>query len=105
MRQLGHLYENFRSVRAEVLVILGDTLDRARKYAEQLSAPFPVLADPDRAVYHRFDLEKAYIFIQRTASVVIDREGVIRYLKRATNPREWRQESRELFGFVDSLGG
>ena len=87
-----------------MLVILGDTLDRARKYAERLNAPFPILADPDRAIYQRFDLERVYIFIQRTASVVVDREGVIRYLKRVTNAGAWRQESRELFGFVDSLG-
>jgi alkyl hydroperoxide reductase subunit AhpC len=48
--------------------------------------PFPVLADPDREVYHSFDLEKAHILIQRTASVIVDRHGIIRYLKRATNP-------------------
>ncbi len=48
-------------------------------------------------VYHRFDLDKAYLLIQRTASLIVDRYGVIQYLKRATNPQLWRKESRELF--------
>jgi peroxiredoxin len=102
--QLGRLYKDFQAAGAEILVILRDTPERARKYAESLKAPFPVLADPDRAVYHRFDLEKAYIVIQRTASVVVDRAGVIQYMKRATNPMLWLQESRELLSFVVGLG-
>ena len=85
-------------------MILGDPPDRARSYAELLKTPFPVLSDPDRAVYHSFDLEKAYIVIQRTASVVVDREGVIQYIKRATNPMLWLQESRELLNFVVGTG-
>lgn len=102
--QLGRMHKDFQAAGAEVLVILGDTLERARNYAGALKAPFPVLADPDREVYHRFALEKAYIFIQRTASVVVDREGFIRYLKRVTNPMVWLQESQELLRSVRELG-
>ena len=102
--QLGRLYPKFQSVGAEVIVILGDTLDRARGYAEILHTPFPVLSDPDRAVYHRFGLEKTMLFIQRTASVVIDRKGIIRYIKRASNPMTWLQESQELLDVVQGLG-
>ena len=43
------------------------------------------------------------IFIQRTASIVIDRNGVIRYLKSTTNPMVWLQESQELLSFVKSM--
>jgi peroxiredoxin len=89
--------------RADVLVILGDSPERARRYAGALKTPFPVLADPERAVYHRFELEKNFIGIQRTASVVVDREGLIRYIKRATNPMTWLQESRELLEFVKGM--
>lgn len=103
MSQLRDLHQEFRSSGAEVLVILGATLEQAQRYAGRLKAPFPVLADPERKVYETFGLEKVYVFIQRTASVIIDKEGVIRYLKRVTNSREWRQESRELLGFVYSL--
>ena len=101
--QLGRHYADFRSADTEVLVILGDTPARARQYAAMLKAPFPVLADPDRAIYRRFDLEKAYILIQRTASVVVDRAGVIRYLKRTTNPQKWLQETRKLLQVVQNL--
>jgi peroxiredoxin len=84
----------------QILVVLGDTLDRARRYAEALKTPFPVLADPDRALYHRFELAKNFIGIQRTASVIVDQNGVIQYLKRSTDPNMWLRESKELLRAV-----
>jgi peroxiredoxin len=102
--QLGRLHKDFQAAGAEILVILGDTPERVRRYAELLKIPFPVLADPDRAVYHSYDLERAFIGIQRTASVVVDRQGVIQYIKRATNPMLWLQESGELLKFVVGYG-
>ena len=101
--QLGRLTKDFQSANTEVLVILGDTLDRARQYASALKLPFPVLADPNRQVYERFGLDKAFIVIQRTASVVVDQAGVICYLRRATNPMTWLQEGQELLQVVKSL--
>jgi peroxiredoxin len=97
------MYRDFQQTGTDVIVILGDTPERARKYANITKAPFPVLSDPERAVYHSFDLDKAYILIQRTASVIVDRQGVIQYLKRATNPQLWREESRELLQAVKGL--
>ena len=90
---------------AEILVILGETTERARSYAELLKLPFPVLADPRREIYHLYDLERAIFGIQRTASLVVDRNGVIQYIKRATNPILWLQESLELLNFVKGMGG
>ena len=87
-----------------MIIILGHDLEKAHEYAEIVQAPFPILADPDRAVYKVYELEKYFMLFQRTASLVIDRAGVVRYLKRTTNPNIWLQETRELFGFVDSLG-
>ena len=84
-------------------MILGDSLEKTRRYVDSLHLPFPVLADPERSIYHRYGLEKAMVFIQRTASVVIDRNGVIRYIKSTTNPMVWLQESQELLGFVKSI--
>jgi hypothetical protein len=54
-------------------------------------------------VYQRFELEKNFIGIQRTASVVVDREGLIRYIKRSVNPMVWLQESHELLEFVKGM--
>jgi len=101
--QLGRLYPEFQAEGAEVLVILGDTVQRAQNYAESLHLPFPVLADPDRQVYHQYGLGKALIFIQRTASLIVDRAGFIRYLRSATNPNTWLHESRELSQAVHDL--
>lgn len=102
--QLGRIYKDFQAASADVLIILGDTPDRARRYAESLHTPFPVLADPDRETYRRYGLEKTLLVIQRTASVIVDRQGVIRYIKRASNPMTWLQESRELLDVVRALG-
>ena len=84
-------------------MILGDTLEKAKEYANTLKLPFLVLSDPNREVYLLYELEKYFKLIQRTASIVVDREGHVQYLKRTTNPMVWLQESRELFGFVDSM--
>jgi peroxiredoxin Q/BCP len=103
--QLGRLYPEFQAAGAEVLVILGDTQERATRYGASLRVPFPILADPEHAVYHRFDLQRAYLVMQRTASVVVDRDGRIQYLRRATNPQTWLQESQEILQVVRNLGG
>jgi peroxiredoxin len=95
--------EHFREAGTEIIVILGDTLEKAKEYAEALQLPFPVLSDPQREVYLKYELEKYFLLFQRTASLVIDRDGIVKYLKRTTMPNVWLQESRELFGFVDSL--
>ena len=92
--------DEFVKAGAQILIILGDTPDRARGYAETLKTPFPVLADPERDVYHRYELDKNFIGIQRTASVIVDPNGVIRYLKRSINPMTWLQESKELIQAV-----
>lgn len=101
--QLGKMYEQFREAGAEILVVLGEGVEKAREYKESIKLPFPILSDPDRAVYHLYELEKYFLLFQRTASLVIDKDGVVRYLKRTTVPNVWLQESRELYGFVLSL--
>jgi len=101
--QLGKLYEQFKESGAEIVVILGESLEKAQDYAKLLNLPFPVLSDPQRAVYHLYELDKYFLLMQRTASIVIDQSGRVQYLKRTTMPQVWLQESRELFGFVDSM--
>ena len=86
-----------------MLLILGAPINEAIRYAESLHLPFPVLSDPERNVYHNYGLDKAFLFIQRTASVVVDRKGTIQYLKLTVNPMTWLQESRELLQVVQNL--
>ena len=99
---MGRLNSEFVQAGAQILIILGDTEERARKYADTLKAPFPVLADPERAVYHRYGLDRIFIGVQRTASVVVDQKGVIQYLRQAINPMTWLQESAQLLWAVQS---
>jgi peroxiredoxin len=100
--QLGRLYAEFQAENFEILVVLGDTVEKARQYAELLHLPFPVLADPQRSVYHQYGLEKI-LLIQRTASLIIDCNGTIQFIKTATNPMPWLKESQEVLKLVKSL--
>ncbi len=99
--QLGSNYDELTRENFEVLLILGEPLEKAKKYAESLHLPFPVLADPERKVYHLYGLEK--FILQRTASVIIDCNGIIRYVKKTTNPLIWLKESREVLEFTRSM--
>ncbi len=101
--QLGRLYAHFKEVGSEVLVIIGSNAAKAADYARITNAPFPILVDEQRVVYAAYELEKYFSLFQRTASIVVDKQGIVRYLKRTTVPNVWLQESRELLGFVDSL--
>ena len=94
--QLGRHEKDFRALKTQVIVIIGDGMERAQKYAADLSLSFPVLADPERDVYHLYDLQKSFIMIQRTAAIIIDSEGVIQFIKAVTNPMTWLVEYEEL---------
>ena len=100
--QLGRLYESFKQHNVEIVLILGERIDKAVRYAEILHLPFPVLADPEHSIYHQYRLDKI-LLIQRTASVIIDCDGIIRYLRAATNPMPWLKESQALLNFIQSL--
>lgn len=103
MAQLGRLYSEFQAADTEVLVILGESLEMARSYAGLLHLPFPVLSDPERTIYHQFGLEKGIFGLQRTASILIDAEGIIRYIRRTTDPNPWLKESQVLLQKAQEL--
>ena len=83
---MGRINQELKSRGTDVLVIGGGNAAAATKLGLSLKLPFPVLADPDRAVYGSFGLDKR-LFIQTSATVLIDKNGTIRYILRATNPR------------------
>ncbi len=101
--QLGRHYQEIQAEHTQILVIIGGSIEIAQSYARRSSLPFPVLADPDREVYHLYQLHKALILIQRTANMIVDRNGIIQYIKSATNPMTWLDEYNELFQAIQRI--
>ncbi|MGO8671302.1 MAG: peroxiredoxin family protein [Capsulimonadaceae bacterium] len=85
---LVRLYPQIRAAGAEVLVVGGGNVKDAVRMAQRIAAPFPILADPDRAVYERYNLDKALGLFQRSATFVIGSDGIVRYAHRSTNPQQ-----------------
>src|SRR5688572_928493 len=56
--QLVRQYEQFRAKNTEILVILHADVITAKKYADDLRAPFPILADPGHQIYEKYGLNK-----------------------------------------------
>ncbi len=71
--------------------------------AKQLEAPFPVLADPARLAYRAFGFTKSLWVIQKSGAIVVDRDGVVGYAHRCTNPQDSFREE-ELMRVVAALG-
>ena len=67
-----------------------------------LKLPFPVLVDPDRAVYRRYGLDKVLIALQRGGTFLIDKQGIMRYIHQVTNPQA-SVEKEELMREVEKL--
>ena len=55
--------------------------------AKQFGSPFPVLADPTRGTYRLYGFTKSLWVIQKSGSVLVDRDGVVQYVHRSTNPQ------------------
>jgi peroxiredoxin Q/BCP len=79
-------YPQIEAAGCEVLVIGGGNEIDAVKMAHRLTAPFPILADGDRSVYERYNVDKVFAFLQRSATFIIDVDGRIAYAHRSANP-------------------
>ena len=77
-----------------------------RKYAEQLATlyklPFPVLADLKRDVYATYGLHKVVKFNQQSGTYLIDKQGILRYMRQATLAFQ-NFSARDLMEAVDQL--
>lgn len=62
----------------------------------------PVLDDAEGTVYERYNLDKALLFVQRSATFLVDKEGIVRYVQRAVNPQASLDEE-ELLDAVERL--
>ncbi len=86
VKELARLYPELQAQGVEVIVIGGGEQKVAERLVETFKLPFAVAGDKDRAVYHRYGLEKAMGVLQRSGSILLDRQGVVRYMQRATLP-------------------
>jgi peroxiredoxin len=81
---LKSLYADLQAADVSVYVIGGGD----HKYAEQLAVlyklPFPVLADLKREVYAQYGLHKVVKFNQQSGTYLIDKQGILRYMRQAT---------------------
>jgi len=84
--ELRRLFDELRARNTAVLIIGGGSTKDANRIAMMFRLPFPVLADPDRAVYRDYGLHKVLFTVQRSGTFLIDQEGIIHYVQRVTNP-------------------
>lgn len=72
---------------ATALIIGPGTPEDAAKLAERLDVPYPVLADKHAETYAQYGLRKVmFNTLLQSGTMLIDRDGVIRYARRSTNP-------------------
>ena len=81
--------ERFDSVGAEVLAISPQDVDSHERFAETFGFVFPLLADVDREVGRAYGVVGPLGFYRRSV-FVLDRNGIIRYLHRATSGLTFR---------------
>jgi thioredoxin-dependent peroxiredoxin len=90
MMCLGHVRELKRLAASnpdtQFLVVGGGSVVHARQLADRYKLNFPVIADPERVAYARYDLGKALGMMQRSGTAVIDAAGVLRLFLGSFNP-------------------
>jgi peroxiredoxin len=100
---LKSLYAELKAADVSIYVIGGGD----HKYAEQLAVlyklPFPVLADLKREVYAQYGLHKVVKFNQQSGTYLIDKQGVLRYMRQATLAFQ-NFSARDLMEAVHQLG-
>ena len=73
-------YDEIRGTGVEVLALAPGSLDQTDAFAAARGIPFPLLADPQRAVYRAYGVESRLLSLgQRPALFAIDRDGIVRY--------------------------
>ena len=100
--QLGQAAREFEAQGVAILVIGPGDASQGSWLAHLIRAPFPVAADPVRAVYEAFGLERGAFRLQRSGTFLIDAGGILRLARRVTNPVS-ALDLRELKEAVASL--
>jgi peroxiredoxin len=77
---LRERYDEIHATGVEVLALAPGDLDQTGAFAAARGIPFPLLADPQRAVYRAYQVESRLLSLgQRPALFSIDHHGIVRY--------------------------
>lgn len=80
-------YDQLKALGAEVVVVGPGSSPDAARLAQNLSLPFPVLADPDRGALLAFGFEsRLWGILQQNGTVLVNRSGKAEVLARTSNP-------------------
>ncbi len=96
--------DDFAASDTDVLIIGGGGRALAGITARLVRVPFPILIDRDRQVYRAYGFERVIYLIQRSGTVLIDRAGIVRYVRGSANP-QGALDPDELRERIRSLGG
>lgn len=82
-----------------------DTPEKLARYAEKTGIRFPLLSDADLATIRRWGIvNPANPKLPHPTAVVVDADGVVRFLRQDVDYRH-RPPASELLAALDTLGG
>ena len=96
-------FSQFQGLNAQVLGISVDSAWAHKAFADKLGIQYPLLADfhPKGAVAQKFGLYLEDKGITNRATVIIDKEGIVRYVKVYDIPQQ--RQNQELVQALNSL--
>ncbi len=78
----------FKEADTVLIGISLDTPDKSRAFKEHYHLPFPVVADPDRAIVRTYGvpvMNLIFVKMAKRSVFLIDKEGTFRYINRSYN--------------------
>lgn len=77
VQRISDRYDEFESENAEVVSILPERADRARKWQQRYDLPYPLLADPDKRVSDSYGQPTRFGFLGNLHDLIGRMPGVI----------------------------
>jgi peroxiredoxin Q/BCP len=103
MAQLRQDYESFVEKQTEILVVGPEKREEFQKYWTKNELPFTGIPNPDHSVLKMFGQEvKLFKFGRMPAQVIIDKEGIARYVHYGKSMSDI-PDNKELLSIVDEL--
>ncbi len=97
-------YEHLGKEDIAVIGVSGDDVESHKEFAEKYELPFPLVADPDRAILESYGVwgekksyGRTYLGTSRT-TFLIDEEGVIQHVIKRPRVKEHAEEITSKFG-------